>query len=54
MLDSVFYDYGSASSSSSCRVVSVVVCVVGNSQITFLCEVGFRKEHDVNVANSMK
>jgi hypothetical protein len=38
----------------SCRVSSVVECVIGNLQIAVLCEVFFRKKHNVNVAIGKK
>jgi hypothetical protein len=54
MFDSVFYDYGGASSNSSCRVSSAVECVIWNPQIAVLCKVCFRKKHNVNVATGKK
>jgi hypothetical protein len=54
MLDSVFDDYGGTSSSSSCRVSSVVECVIGDSHIAVLCKVCFRKKHNINVAIGKK
>jgi hypothetical protein len=54
MCDSVFYDYGGPSSSSSCRVSSVVECVIRNPQISVLCKLCFRKKHNVNVATGKK
>jgi hypothetical protein len=54
MFDGGFYDDGGTSSSGSCRVISVVDCVMRNSQIAFQGEVGFRKEDNVNVATGKK
>jgi hypothetical protein len=54
MFDDVFYDDGGTSSSGSCRVISVIDCVMGNAQIAFRGEVGFGKEHDVNVTTGKK
>jgi hypothetical protein len=35
-------------------VISVVDCIMWSSQIAFMGEVGFRKEHNVNVATGKK
>jgi hypothetical protein len=47
MFDDVFDDDDGASSSGSCRVISVVNCIMGTSQIAFQGDVGFRKAGSV-------
>jgi hypothetical protein len=54
MVDGVFYDDGSAASGGSCGVVGMVNCIMGNSQIALVREVGFGYESDVNVATGKK
>jgi hypothetical protein len=54
MFDDGFDNDGGASSSGSGRVISVVDFIVGNAQIAFQGAVGFRKEHNVNVATGKK
>jgi hypothetical protein len=54
MFNVVFYDDSSATSSCSSRVIGVIYCILGNLQITFLREVGFRNERYVNFMTGKK
>jgi hypothetical protein len=49
VFDGVFYDYGCAASGCSVGVVGVMDCVIGNTEVIFHSEVGFRDEHDINI-----
>jgi hypothetical protein len=48
-LNGVVYENGASSSSSSGGMVGMVDCEVAEFEIVFVCKVGFRDEHDVNV-----
>jgi hypothetical protein len=52
VLNGVLYENGASSSSCSGGMVGMVDFAAAEFEIAFVCKVGFRDEHDVNVVVS--